>query len=242
MTHKKEREQFFVEQLRCLVTGFPNGLLIPSIPVEEPPDFRVDLGTGILGIEVTEFPDQSRKAMESEWESVLREAESLAATRVPPLDVAVHFNATARVNKANRREIAEALVSAVSSRLPAPSEQLRVVNTWRGPLPESVHSIHVYRSERGTDHLWSVLDGGMGKTECSSEIQSAVSRKERRLSQCLEKCDRCWLLIVASGSEPSSFFEPDACTRAMVYVSGFERVFFLNSFSKRHFELLLCSH
>jgi hypothetical protein len=58
-----------------------------------------------------------------------------------------------------------------------------------------VHSVHVYRPERLGAHLWTVLDGGMCKTECHSEIQGALTRKEPRLSRCLER----WPSVLAPG-------------------------------------------
>jgi len=231
----KELERSFLEQLRDLVGDFPRGPLIPG----ETPDFRIDLGAEILGIEVTRLMDESERRDESEWDSIVREAGALARTCLPAVDVAVGFRSGARVDKRNRKVIAAALVQAVSERLPVPSEHLTIFNDWRGSLPECVHCIDIHRSERLSGHVWSVLDGGMGRTECHSEIQSRISHKEKKLPKCLEACSRCWLLVVTPKDEPSSFFEPDGLTRTTVYSSAYERVFFLDAFSNRFFELLL---
>jgi hypothetical protein len=230
---QKEREQQYVEQIREFVPDFPDGSLLPG----ETPDFRVDLGGEILGIEVTEVPNQRRRAVESEWDSILRDAETLAGRSLPHLDVAVSFDASHHIRKPDRGRIGKALVSAVAAHLPPHGEQTQIRNSWRGALPDAVRMIHVARYDRLTGHCWTPLDGGMVTTDCRSEIQNAVDRKQRRLPACLEKCRRCWLLIVASGNAPSSFLDPDVSTRLARFSSEFDRAFFLNAFSSRWFEL-----
>lgn len=163
------------------------------------------------------------------------------ASSLPALDVAVNFRPGSRVDKKNRKRIAVGLVDAVSNHVPAPSKQVQILNTWRRPLPECVAFIHLHRSERLSGHVWSALDGKMSKAACHAEIQGRMPAKERKLGKCLQGCSRCWLVVVATRTESSSFFEPDDRTTVTAYHSGYDRVFFLDAFSNRYFELVLQS-
>jgi hypothetical protein len=59
------------------------------------------------------------------------------------------------------------------------------------------------------------------------QLQRTINEKNSKHGRYRQRCDECWLLIVASGGRPSGLFEPSAETKNHLYQSLFERTFFM---------------
>ena len=64
------------------------------------------------------------------------------------------------------------------------------------------------------------------------QLQDCLNKKGGNLLQeYRKKCQECWLLVYADWEGPSSFYEMSADMKSRQYKSGFDRVYFLESFS-----------
>ena len=69
-------------------------------------------------------------------------------------------------------------------------------------------------------------------TNFSDQLQQTINKKAKRLKEYLKKCDRCWLVIIALGTDGSSFYEYSKDMEKHSYDSPFEKVFFMEAFNK----------
>jgi len=82
------------------------------------------------------------------------------------------------------------------------------------------------------NHLWEFVEASFVVTDFSDQLQKKISRKAKRLKEYLKKCDRCWLVIAALGINGSSFYEYSENMKKASYDSLFEKVFFMEIFTK----------
>lgn len=232
-TNQKTEEMRLVEQMRQLLGGAPAGHVEPG----DEPDVFVVLGQHRTGIEVTELHQHSRpgegprRRQESErWGIVRRAQELAAASGMPIVDVAVHFNDSKPIAKGDREALVKGLLDVVSDHMPDIGGSV-VQELWRlgNPLPP-VRTIRIYRAEVLTRHHWAVPDSGWVQMDFIPELQSAIDGKNVRHPRYQRHCDECWLLIVASGGRPSGLFEASEATRSHVYRSSFSKTLFMEAF------------
>jgi hypothetical protein len=142
------------------------------------------------------------------------------------------------VIKADRDTIANGLFELVSKNLPISDAPL-ILEVWRQPnhpLPW-IRSVRLFRTAFLTKHHWSVPDSGWVQMDFIPELQRTINEKNRKHARYRQRCDECWLLIVASGGRPSGLFEPSAETKNHLYQSLFERTFFMEAFGGTLVEL-----
>ena len=142
---------------------------------------------------------------------------------MPVVDVAVHFNEAVPVSKADRDTIANGLIELVSKNLPN-SDASVTVEVWRqpnNPLPW-IRSVRLFRAAFLTKHHWSVPRFRLGANGLHPRTPAHHRRKNSKHGRYRQRCDECWLLIVASGGRPSGLFEPSAETKNHLYHSLFE--------------------
>lgn len=241
MKEKKRRELTHVSRLRQHFPDFPPGTIEPF----EEPDALVRARSTIIGIEVTELHQEDqegsppRRGQEAERESIVRTARQLAeAGGVPIVDVHVHFSPHVSVAKRERRALARELAAAVSDNVPAEGETNVLENRFGlGPLAECFHVVRIYRSRVLTQHHWSVPDAGYVQADFASELQAAINQKVPSYDRYRTHCNACWLLVVASGQHPSSFFQASESTRTHRYASRFDRTIFMEGISGKCVEL-----
>jgi hypothetical protein len=238
---QKSEEVYRVEQMRNALGGAPVGTLEPW----DEPDVCVLTSERRIGIEVTElhqdaiFGHAPRRLQESERAQITARARALAeASGMPVVNVAVHFNDSVPVSKTDRDTIASGLIELVSKNLPN-SDASVTVEVWRepnNPLPW-IRSVRLFRADFLTKHHWSVPDSGWVQMDFIPQLQRTINEKNSKHGRYRQRCDECWLLIVASGGRPSGLFEPSAETKNHLYQSLFERTFFMEAFGGALVEL-----
>lgn len=238
---QKSEEVYCVEQMRNALGGTPAGTLEPG----DEPDVCVLSDKRRIGIEVTEIhqdatpDDVPRRLQESERAQVAARAGSLAqASAMPILNVAVHFNDSVPVRKGDRDTIVNGLIDLVSKNLPD-SDGSVTVEVWQqanNALPW-IRSVRLFRAAFLTKHHWSVPSSGWVQMDFISELQRIIDAKNSKHGRYRQRCDECWLLIVASGGRPSGLFEPSAETKNHLYHSLFEKTFFMEAFGGALIEL-----
>lgn len=220
-----------------------------DLPLETPtkgecPDFVWDEMEQPLGIEITRLFRDAREgerpmqAQESDQRTTVELARQLYEKRnLPNLDIRVIFGNT-EIKKSRRGFLAGKLADLIQQYLPAPDSWIRFDNDFEDDsIPEEISYLSIARLEGLTRNHWSVSDAGFVQEDFVLELQKKIDEKNLRLQQYLKKCSQCWLLIVAEGTGPSSFFDLNENTAHHCYHSLFERTFFMEAFTHKVFEL-----
>jgi hypothetical protein len=239
---RKELERLFFNILKQQVSDFPEGDVVEG----ESPDFVIRGLEGTLGVEVTRLfkrsgeGQQSLKAQESEKRMIVDMARKLHEKRgMPILHVSVLFGSSGPFNKSKRKLLSEQLANAIQACMPTPESWCRIDHTFEDdcPFPVEVASVRIANFSSLKRNHWSVGEAGWVQEDFVGELQKAIDEKHSELSEYLSRCSTCWLLIVADGSGPSSFFDPSDNTKRHTYSSRFPRTYFVEAFDGRIIQL-----
>ena len=241
MKQRKEQEHRFVSILRHQIPDFPSGLLVEN----ESPDFIIATQNGKIGLEVTEIHQHAGsnqlRRQEAEQKKIADQAvrifETKSSTR---MEVKIHFSANSEFNKQNRSRFATAIADLVSANLPNEDGPLVLQNNWSNPevFPYEVDSLSIYRLGGLKKNFWSVPSAGFFQEDFIAEMQAVIAKKEAVIAG-YQRCFEHWLLIVAKGNSASTFFHPSSKTLEHRYCSAFQRIFFLEAFTRKLWELKL---
>jgi hypothetical protein len=70
-------------------------------------------------------------------------------------------------------------------------------------------------------------------------IQDLIQEKNARLSRYLQKCESCWLLLVADGFKASGSIDLGAAVPHHAFRSSFDRIFILQVFGSELLRLVV---
>jgi hypothetical protein len=237
----KEQERRFIDILEQQIADFPSGRLAET----ESPDFVVTTSNGKIGIEVTKIHRQATsnrlKREESEQEKIANEAVRIFETmNSVALEVKIHFSADNEFNKRNRRRLATAIASLVNAYAPTEDGPCVLQNNWTNPetFPYEIDAIGIYRLASLKRNFWSVASAGFVQEDFVAEMQIVIAKKDALIAS-YQTCSEYWLLIAAEGNRASTFFCPSRTTLEHRYCSAFQRIFFLEAFTKKVSELEL---
>jgi hypothetical protein len=239
MKQSKQQEHRFVGILRQRIPDFPSGRLVET----ESPDFVIITRNGKVGVEVTKIHQQTAsnrlRRQESEQEKIANEAVQIFETKSSiPLEVEIHFSANSVFNKRNRSRLAMAIANLINAYLPSEAGPLVSRNDWsdQEAFPYEVDSISIYRLAGLKQNFWSVPSAGLVQENFVAEMQAVITKKDTLITK-YQICSEYWLLIVAEGNSASTFFHPSSPTVEHRYTSAFKRIFFLEAFTRKLWEL-----
>lgn len=176
---------------------------------------------------------QSEHVQESEQIKIVDVARKRYISRDGvPLYVSVRFN-NYRLSKLNRRHMAEAIAELVYCNQPAAGESF----DWEsrdhphGTCPECLSALRVRRFKDGRKHFWTTPRSGAINAGVRDTAENAVRLKESKLTQYFQKCDECWLLLVADWERGVSFFEWSDGLEDLRFRTDFSRIHFLDRFA-----------
>ncbi len=234
---KKAEERRFVEILAEKLDAFPPGKLIDS----ESPDFLVAGPEGVIGIEVTKIHHaDERRQQESEFRSLVDAACRLyESENAIPLEVKVHFGGNTQFNKRNRDKFARILANLVLTNIPQPDSWIPLENNWENPgfFPYEILGLSIIRLSAFRRNFWSVPSAGFFQEEFAPKIEAIITTKEHAISTYRTDCTGRWLLVVAEGNSASTFFDPSTKTLQHSYSSSFDRIFLVEAFRRKVWEL-----
>ncbi len=233
---KDKHERFHLEIFSTLMR-LP-GIELPRHDISQRPDFLFRCGESVVGIEHTEIKrlgSPSLAELKGIHRGIVTRAGQLAAEQgLPPLNVKVCFhNHYYRFER--KRELAvQGLLATVKENLdqimqnatghsvkinpPAPFVGVSLVYVTPGIVNGKAWLKH---------HRWEVMEPGSVRTGFIPELQDAITKKNKVAKEYLEKCDRCWLLIVADRTKADQRFEFAPSMQEYIYESEFERTFFM---------------
>jgi hypothetical protein len=230
----KERERQHLHTFRYLCSDFPTG----NLQDYETPDFLVVTTTQQkLGIELTQVfkVDGGTKSPQQAIEAT--KAEITVAERMyseclnsPPANVSLYFCLQGPLGAKPRREIARRVAQVVQDNMPPEGESVQLDCAIGGltGLPIAVDAISINRVYPVRSHRWTWPEMGVEETNAIALFEGAIKKKAKKLDDCLQHCDECWLLIVAPSFEPSGMIHPDEHSLSHTYASPFSRTYFLN--------------
>jgi hypothetical protein len=229
---KKQEERGYLNSLRYVCDDFPDGEIIP----DESPDFIIKLQNCRLGVEITKlYLEHGRKrrspqSIESARNRITRLAKELAEKiGLPPISVTLFFNHTKTLLRSRESAIAKAVVEAVREDLPPPGENADLECRHGSAQPTEVDGILTNRAYPVEEHEWKWMEASRIVRNGIEHIERAIFQKASCLEAIREKCDECWLLIVAETSRASGNIKPDDESFAHLYHSPFERTYFFDN-------------
>jgi hypothetical protein len=235
---QKAMERAYLQRFRENFADFPEGAILPN----EHPDFLVETRRGHVGIELIEYhvqePDEGRgsttRAREGTEDKVLRmAAEQYRSKSLPPVVVSVLWHPHQALDSRRIPELAIDLADLVQENLPEAGRSVTIRDRHhplRRSLPQEVASLTVVRRNSISKGSWTPVRAAFVPTITPPDLQRIMLSKEAKAPSYLQHCREVWLLIVARGSEPSTFGEIGPEVEGYRFDSGFDRVFFLHYF------------
>lgn len=236
MDAKKKVERRYLDVCRRAINDFPPGSVIES----ESPDFLVKSPGGIVGVEITrifrsaEPGDPPPQSQDTERDLIAERAQTFAGQSMDPVIVDIYFNSRALLTKRDRDNLAKKLVDLVASSMPGLGENRLIEN--QPPVNSQVShidAVHIWRPHPLRSHLWQVGDAGIVNDDFAPSLQHLIADKDGKVDCYREKCDSCWLVVVADWRGPSAFFEISDRMVEHTYASLFDRLYFLEGYSGR---------
>jgi hypothetical protein len=164
--NKKARERQFLEEFSINYPEFPAGKIVDS----ESPDFLIEQGTKIVGIEIVDFIRGQNKGESAErrneilWKKIANEARSkFEAKFSAPLLVHFFWNNRYILRQSETSQLADSALGIIEKHIPENLfESVHVgSDEFDDILLEKVcHSITVWRVRNEKQSLWSFISSG----------------------------------------------------------------------------------
>jgi hypothetical protein len=231
-TPKKASVRRVLELVKSRITSFPEGE--PDPLVQEVPDFVFRCQSNDVGIELGRIhiesadPNSSMRQLEGERQLIVNRAKARCEEAgVPAADVRVHFDGS-MIGKKDRGRLAKQISNCVAALDPVQSQHVVLEYDTSGvQLPEEIDRIRITRLPGLVRHFW--VPGnlvGFIQEDFEAELQRVIDAKNGRINEYLNNCHRCWLIVYAEWTGPSSFFLFSERMKSHEFVSAFDRVFF----------------
>jgi hypothetical protein len=151
-------------------------------------------------------------------------------TDLPPIWGSVHF-ANREKPSLDTEELAPLLLDIILNNAPRNGETVQLSGE---ALPSEFSFLQIVRLSADAKHA-------LGATRCSyvpplspAQVQKACEVKEQKLAG---KCRELWLLMVLEGFAPSSLWKVDDAVLSHRYHTTLDRLFILECFGGKYFEL-----
>lgn len=190
-----------------------------------------------IGVEITRFLRDVEKRQESEQERCLKAAEQeYRIAGHPQVGVSILWSNSKNIPRRETTALAKMLSDFVADNVPTVGGFHQLEPLFPMVLAEYVDIVSIERFAYEGAHLWNCMRAGWFPTLTPEELQNTIKAKEHNIEGYRAFCEELWLLIVSEG-DPSSFIELSQGTTDHQYLTGFDRVFFLNSVPRLATEL-----
>jgi hypothetical protein len=203
------------------------------------PDFVGSFDGHTIGIEITEiYSAESLREREVQKERIVdRACKKAIKAGLPPLHVSVIF--TGDIQKGRGAYLTNMLFELVKNNCPECGGHADL--DYESNIPSDFHAILISNIPGSKTHLWNETEVGFVDTNFSERLQQIINSKTEKIATYLTKCDKCWLIVAALGVSASNFYEIDEKMEHVCYESPFEKVFFMEAFSRTLKELKIKS-
>lgn len=200
---------------------------VSRIEETEEPDFLFSLGSIWMGAEVTELYVSlamgGEQASESEGRIMVEMARNEAIKKeVPPQQLNLRLSRHV-LTKEKRQAVAADIYKFVAAHFASPGEV-----KWfkRTQLPQSIVHMTLH-GRHNAPHIWTNQCSGWVHSPFLDGFQDAINKKEKLRSKYLSRCNKIWLITVATHEGGSSFIEWSPDLAAHNFSSRFDRIFFV---------------
>ena len=230
-----------LDRFREAYADFPRG----EIHHSERPDFVIASPNARHGIELTELHQpgaphgESMQAQESlQKRSLELAAEIFRRSGGPNIDASVSFSSSFLLGRGRIDTVAHALADAVGLRRLEPGQSVRLAR-GSSDLPPEISEVRAFRGTHLSKSYWHSAGAFMVPTLRPQYLQDRINEKNRLLPEYLAQCDRCWLVLVADGFQPSGSLDLEESIIHHAFQSAFERIFFVQLFGTHVLRLVL---
>jgi hypothetical protein len=238
MDAKKQVELRYLDVVRRGIDDFPGG----NITDTECPDFLIQFLDRTVGVEITRIFNPGKpkspppQSQDTERDLIAERAQAIATDQsLAPVMVDIYFDSRQSIGKRDRDSIAQQLVDLVAANMPALGDD-RLIEKHHPTKLEfllQIEAVHIWRFKPLTSHLWQTADAGIVNEDFAPYLQQLIDDKNGKVSTYRQKCDDCWLMVVADWRGPSAFFEISDKMSSHNYESAFDRVYFVEGYSGR---------
>lgn len=205
-------------------------------------NFWIETFDGILGIEHTLVFISKKPNPRQSYESQIDDVISIAKKHVELNSCSktrayFSFSHFTTLKKKERIDLGIQLARVISTTLiRMESTSLNIpIEIEKSELPEIVNSIRLLKIKDDLENYWTCIRAGVVLNHCVELLQNKIDEKAVLYHKYLENCKKIWLLIVAHGTQPSSFIQPDIESLEHLYKSPFGRTYYFEAgFSKLH--------
>jgi hypothetical protein len=223
-------EQEYFRSFQYFEPDLHSGAIIRHAGRGQGPDFLVEMGNDLIGIEVSRlYTPLADPAIESAEDGILAAACSKAEQiKVPPAHVTLFFNVRRPLRAADRSCIADAVARVVADNMPAEGENAELEG--RPGQPSEVDLILINRYQPREVGRWARgPEFKTIETDISDLLGEAIRKKSNRLPKYLETgCNECWLLLVADSFRASGNLALAETRQIAPYSSPFARTYLLD--------------
>jgi hypothetical protein len=197
------------------------------------PDFLYRRGDGILGVEHTTVRIRNLQELKGIQRQIVNQAKELAeAEGIPPLEVLVHFHDYYSRYPLRGKQQSASLFSVIKKNL----QRIKSSSTGvKIKPPQPFCGIDGIYATNGNingiqwleNHRWSIDEVGFVQIGFEAELRAEISKKNRKIAEYMQRCNSCWLLLVADRSKSDQKFVITDEMQNCLYYSLFERTFFM---------------
>lgn len=214
----------------------------------EVPDLKISTNAGVIGVEHKRlyYPKSRNGVIRQEQESlrsqVVQQAKEIFSSQQGiAVDVTVSFQSIyglavdpseIKMTTAKVQRVAQELADFVEENIPDTGQTLALhPNVPQGDFPSGVATIIVGRPDRKEYALWQSSEGGAVVRFTPGFFEKHVAKFEKKIDSYREEgCREVWLLMIADGSNFSSWFDRELSDDAFqqCYLTKFDRLFLLS--------------
>jgi hypothetical protein len=210
----------------------------------ETPDFLIEKGSSIIGVEHTQVFHRSGEgclqSIEHTEDRIVDWAEMLYAERGgPPIDVDLDFCANGPLSeplrKKNAEFIVEAILRSLAVRVPPVMERVDVFRDDDDSNVDAIYPGHVvshlsFRIMPDVGYgCWRPVRAGWVMPTMIEQVYECIKKKDDHVESYRKVSPKC-ILLISGGRNPSSYFKFDTGTVDFIYPSRFDAVYLMHCF------------
>jgi len=227
-------EAFLVELYGHVLTDYGKG---------ESPDFNFEIDNRRVGVEHTQiFLEGSKNirliALESIGNDISRRIQKKGQGLDLNFQATILLNLSGSLNKYEREKLSsqifDYIVQEVAGDYPQELKHYQI-----RPNNRLVSSITFAATMQDISTRVTVARAGWVKRTIDEEVKEAISKKKVKIERYSNEFDTVWLLVVADGYGPSSFFDDQPSQIIINTDSPFDKVFYLDFYKKRLSEVII---
>jgi len=228
------------EHFRCFLELLYPEQDLASYSKQESPDFLFSYSGRRIGVEHTQIfksKDNSDRAEESLEDDLARRLAERFPINGINIQASIDFNIEPHMQLEEREHLVDEIHRAIRERVVL--EGVKEVELFEFSIAdERIVRVVCFATKRAVPNTVNPIREGWVKSSAIIEIEQAIDKKLSKIERYRDQCDEIWLLVVADGRVPSSYFAHQGECIAINSNLGFDKVYFLNAFQRSITEVI----